>query len=90
MKPTNSAHVRLTTVTDPPDMSPRTRIPAAFAVRRSDVQGSAPSCLFLRSTEDGWSLLGSRGEVVFRTLGAGGRRQCLEFARQRGVRSVLA
>lgn len=44
----------------------------------------------LRATGDGWVLLGADGEVVFHGLGVGGRRQCLEFARELGVLAVVA
>jgi hypothetical protein len=45
--------------------------------------------LSLRATGDGWSLLAPDGAVVFRGFGLAGRRQCLEFAANRGVLAVL-
>jgi hypothetical protein len=39
----------------------------------------------IRASEDGWSLLDSRGIVLFRGLGLRSWRQCLEFARDMGV-----
>ena len=46
-----------------------------------DGESTTPGSLILRPTNDGWMLVGSDGEVVFRGLGAEGRRQCLRFAR---------
>jgi hypothetical protein len=43
----------------------------------------------LRPSADGWSLLGPDGEVLFRGLGTGARRQCLEQARELGVLAVV-
>jgi hypothetical protein len=45
--------------------------------------------LTLRATEGGWSMLDSSGAVVFRRSGPAGRRECLEFARARGVLSIV-
>jgi hypothetical protein len=45
--------------------------------------------LSLRATGDGWSLLAPDGSLVFRGFGVAGRRQCLEFAVDRGVLAVL-
>jgi hypothetical protein len=45
--------------------------------------------LWLRATGDGWSLVDSNGDVVFRGVGRASRRQCLEFAREHGVLTVL-
>jgi hypothetical protein len=50
----------------------------------------ANSRLTLCATEDGWSLLDPRGEVAFRALGVRSRRECLAFARSRGVCVVLS
>jgi hypothetical protein len=58
--------------------------PAAFEVRMG-VRPALGERLTLLPTEDGWSLVGPKGELVFRGLGTGGRRQCLEFAREHGV-----
>ncbi|MFL5822161.1 MAG: hypothetical protein ACJ764_01820 [Solirubrobacteraceae bacterium] len=71
-------------------MAPRTGRPTAFALHQRMGQRTAPTRLLLRSTEDGWSLLGPRGELVFRSMGTAARQRCLEFARAQGVLSVLA
>ncbi|MGZ4179100.1 MAG: hypothetical protein ACXVUL_00205 [Solirubrobacteraceae bacterium] len=49
-----------------------------------------PDRLWLRATSDGWSLLDPSGRVLFSGLGQSSRRQCLEFARSRGVLAVLS
>ena len=49
-----------------------------------------PDRVWLRATTDGWSLLDPSGSVLFRGLGSSSRRQCLEFARSRGVLAVLS
>lgn len=49
-----------------------------------------PGRLWLRATGDGWSLLDPSGKVLFSGLGQSSRRQCLEFARRRGVLAVLS
>lgn len=75
------------------EMSSFAHQPAAFAIRTADparTQTRIAGSLSLRGTEDGWSLIAADGEVVFRALGVGGRRQCLEFARARGVLAVLS
>jgi hypothetical protein len=67
--------------------------PAAFAIAaadKSDVPSTAGGYLILRPTEDGWSLITSDGEVVYRGLGTRARRRCLEVAYQRGVATVLS
>jgi hypothetical protein len=67
--------------------------PAAFAIRRPGKPGVASLAadwLTLRPTDDGWSLVASDGHLVYRALGTRGRRQCLEFARARGVVAVLS
>jgi hypothetical protein len=67
--------------------------PPAFELRIGrDGSRRDPSAqrLALRATGDGWSLLGADGQVVFRGDGLAGRRQCLEFARGRGVLAVLS
>jgi hypothetical protein len=67
--------------------------PAAFALRLADrpsVQSASSGYLRLRATEDGWSLIGTGGAVVFHGLGAQGRRQCLEYARAHGILAVLS
>ena len=74
-------------------MSALAHRPAAFAIRMAnqrDASHTATDTLTLRPTGDGWALLGSGGDVVFRALGLGGRRQCLEFARAHGVVAVLS
>jgi hypothetical protein len=49
-----------------------------------------PDRLWLRATGDGWSLVAPDGHVLFHALGLSGRRECLEFARERGVLAVLS
>jgi hypothetical protein len=49
-----------------------------------------PDRVWLRATSDGWSLLDPSGKVLFQGLGQSSRRQCLEFARTRGVLAVLS
>ncbi len=66
---------------------------AAFEVRQGAegrVRGATAPLVSLRPTEDGWSLLGANGELIFRGLGAGARRECLEYARRLGVLAVLS
>jgi hypothetical protein len=62
--------------------------PAAFEVRVRDYArqrtGPAPR-VSIWATEDGYALIASDGTVLFRGLGRGGRRQCLEYAREHGV-----
>jgi hypothetical protein len=64
---------------------------AAFEVRASGQTNSRDAAtrrLVLRATEDGWSLMTVDNQVVYRGLGVGARRQCLEFARKLGVLAV--
>lgn len=49
-----------------------------------------PDRVWLRATSDGWSLLDPSGKVLFQGLAQSSRRQCLEFARSRGVLAVLS
>ena len=49
-----------------------------------------PDRLWLRATDDGWSLLDPSGKVLFGGFGQSSRRECLEFARSRGVLAVLS
>ena len=49
-----------------------------------------PGRVWLRATGDGWSLLDPSGKVLFQGMGISSRRQCLEFARSRGVLAVLS
>jgi hypothetical protein len=67
--------------------------PAAFALRlidRPTVQSASSGYLRLRACEDGWSLIGTTGKVVFHALGPRGRRSCLEYARAHGILAVLS
>ena len=67
--------------------------PAAFALRlagRPIVQTASAEYLRLRACEDGWSLIGASGKVVFHALGLQGRRRCLEYARAHGILAVLS
>lgn len=41
--------------------------------------------LTLRATPCGCALIGPHGEIIFHADGVAGRRECLEFARERGV-----
>jgi hypothetical protein len=65
----------------------RAAIELHHGVRLAD---SPPDRLWLRATTDGWSLLDPSGKVLFHGLGQSSRRQCLEFARSRGVLAVLS
>ncbi len=67
--------------------------PAAFEMRGGPealTHAAANHRYSLRATEDGWSLLGPSGEVVFRGFGLASRRACLEFARDAGVLAVIS
>ena len=67
--------------------------PAAFELRfpREASRADRPAhTLALKPSADGWSLLGVDGEVLFRGLGTGARRQCLEYARELGVLAVVS
>jgi hypothetical protein len=46
--------------------------------------------LKLLPSGDGWSLVGPNGELVFEALGTRGRRECLEYARARGVLAIFS
>ena len=72
---------------------------AAIAHRQSAIElhasqgvlaDRAPDRLWLRATGDGWSLVTPDGHVLFHAMGLSGRRECLEFARDRGVLAVLS
>jgi hypothetical protein len=52
--------------------------------------GHNPDRMWLRATGDGWSLVDHDGQVLFHAMGLSGRRECLEFARERGVLAVLS
>jgi hypothetical protein len=52
--------------------------------------GRTPGRLWMRATGDGWSLVDPNGHALFNALGRSGRRECLEFARSRGVLAVLS
>ena len=49
-----------------------------------------PDRLWLRATADGWSLVAPDGHVLFQAPELSGRRECLEFAHERGVLAVLS
>lgn len=69
------------------------RMPPAFAILTAAercIHGADPGHLILRATEDGWSLIGQEGEVVFAARGVGGRHQCLEFARDHGSLALFS
>jgi hypothetical protein len=74
-------------------MTPALSHPTACEIRstsRSGASGGQSGRPRLLSTDDGWSLVGSDGEMLFRGLGAHGRRQCLEEARARGILAVFS
>jgi hypothetical protein len=56
--------------------------------RRADTQERGP--VRLLPNGDGWSLVGPDGELLFQALGTRARRQCLEFARARGVLALFS
>jgi hypothetical protein len=65
----------------------------AFEVRdgaEGRIRGATAPLVSLRATEDGWSLLGANGEVIFRGFGGCARRECLEYAHDLGVLAVLS
>jgi hypothetical protein len=67
--------------------------PAAFELRlprEAAERERFAHTLTLKPSADGWSLLGPDGEVLFRGLGTGARRQCLEHARDLGVLAVVS
>ena len=49
-----------------------------------------PDRLWLRATDDGWSLLDPSGKVLFQRPWPILAAECLEFARSRGVLAVLS
>jgi hypothetical protein len=57
---------------------------------RSTLRLPAAARTRLLACEDGWSLVGPNGELIFRGLGRRGRRQCLEAARERGIPVVFS
>lgn len=67
--------------------------PAAFEIRGPrtvETSATAGACLRLLPSEDGWSLVGIDGALVFHALGTHGRGSCLEFARANGVLAVFS
>ncbi len=67
------------------------RTPARFEIRRGlqALKGASGAWrCSLRATDEGWSLLAPGGRIIFRGLGSGSRRECLEFARVHGVLAV--
>ncbi len=67
--------------------------PAAFAIHVAEPQRRRHAFRrhpILTPTEDGWSLVGPTGELLFRALGVRGRRECLEFARDSGLVAVMS
>jgi hypothetical protein len=44
----------------------------------------------LRPCEDGWSVVGPRGELVVREQGAASRQRCLEAAQARGIVALIS
>jgi hypothetical protein len=63
------------------------RLPAGF---RDRVRSHTYTQLHLCPDGDGWALLASDGEVVFRAGGIRGRQRCLRFARAHGVLTVVS
>ncbi len=67
--------------------------PAAFTIRvaeRRSLRLDLGRYPILAPTEDGWSLVGPTGELLFRGFGVRGRRECLEFARDHGIVAVMS
>lgn len=67
--------------------------PAAFTIHvaeRQSLRRGLDRYPILAPSEDGWSLVGPAGELLFRGLGARGRRECLEFARDHGIVAVMS
>lgn len=67
--------------------------PGAFelkSLRRPRRRDETVDRLYLRATDDGWSVRNSSGEILFGGLGLSGRRRCLEFAREVGALVVFA
>ncbi len=52
-------------------------------------QPDAASVLWLKPSDDGWSLIRRDGVVMFRGLGLTSRRQCLQRAHDLGVLTVF-
>lgn len=48
--------------------------------QKPNLESAVPGYLLLRPTDDGWMLVRTDGEVIFRGAGVEGRRQCLRFA----------
>lgn len=72
-------------------MTLRTPRPLAAPVR-AGTHGATSAALSprlrLRATRRGCALIDPDGEVVFYADGIGGRRKCLEYARQHGVLAI--
>lgn len=67
--------------------------PAAFAIHVAEprrLRRALRRYPLLAPTEDGWSLVGPTGELLFRGSGMRGRRECLEFARDHGIVAVMS
>jgi hypothetical protein len=66
----------------------------AAAELHCDEAADAPTIaggdFILRATEDGWSLVTLRGELVYRGLGVHARHRCLQIAYERGALVVLS
>jgi hypothetical protein len=54
-----------------------------------DAPTPALTHLTLRVATDGCALVDASGKVVFYADGLGGRRECLRYARERGVLALL-
>jgi hypothetical protein len=71
-------------------MTARTHTPAAIELHNPSRLDHGPvDCLSLRASEDGWSLIAHDGVVVFRGFGLASRRECLQYAHDIGVLTVL-
>ena len=66
-------------------MTSLTHRPARLALGALHPSATRSEFLKLVPTLDGWALVRSDGDVVFDALGTDARRECLEFARGRGV-----
>ncbi|HZU40199.1 MAG TPA: hypothetical protein VE992_04070 [Solirubrobacteraceae bacterium] len=67
--------------------------PAAFEIRSFGepcARDARAQRLWLRPTDDGWSLISPAGDLVFRAQGTRARRACLEFAREHGFAAVFS
>jgi hypothetical protein len=67
-----------------------THAPARLQTEAFSPSATSPEFLKLVPISDGWALVRSAGDVVFDALGTDARRQCLEFAQDRGALALLS